>query len=201
MTENIKNAKEKILNAAIEVFAGNGFEGSRVDEIAKKAAIPKSLIYYHFKSKDEILEVLGGRLFTEYQSMITVSSDETHQTKAKKIINVNRRFIDFMIKNGDLLRIILIESLKKSNEKPSVFSIVESLITFEDQTPEIKNSKNYDKNERLIAEFFTNIIPSIAVICFRDSWIKYFKIDKDAFDKLSAKIISETHGAYHKNHE
>ena len=52
------NAKGRILDMAKEIFAKKGFDGSRVDEIAKAAKVPKSLIYYHFKSKDAILEEL-----------------------------------------------------------------------------------------------------------------------------------------------
>jgi TetR/AcrR family transcriptional regulator len=37
----------RILDAAMEVFAEVGYEGARVDEIAKRAGVNKAMIYYH----------------------------------------------------------------------------------------------------------------------------------------------------------
>jgi len=48
--------REKILKVATKLFARKGFDGARVDEIAQKAGVNKALIYYYFKSKEEILE-------------------------------------------------------------------------------------------------------------------------------------------------
>ena len=201
MSKNDINAKNKILDTATKVFAEKGFEGSRVDTIARKAGVPKSLIYYHFKSKDEILETLEKNLLDEYRSLINVLPDEKHQSKSDKIESQDgRKYIDFMLKNTDLLRVIFIESLKKSRKKPPVFEIVEMLIDIEDKTPGLKDSKNYDRDERLIAEFFTNIITNLACFCFREQWTKYFKIDNKKFSDYFTRIFIQTHGAYHKYH-
>lgn len=43
-----------ILLAARDEFAQNGLGGARVDRIAERAAVNKRLIYYYFKSKDEL---------------------------------------------------------------------------------------------------------------------------------------------------
>lgn len=45
----------KILQAAIKVFAHNGFYSSRVSEIAKEAGVADGTIYLYFKNKDDIL--------------------------------------------------------------------------------------------------------------------------------------------------
>ncbi len=68
----------------------------------------------------------------------------------------------------DVLRIILVESIKKTNTKPKIFNLVESLIDVEESFSITKRNGGYDRNERLVAEFFTNIIPVIAYLCFRD---------------------------------
>jgi AcrR family transcriptional regulator len=46
--------RKAILNAAQEVFAGRGYHGSSIDEIAQAAGISKSLIYEHFPSKKDL---------------------------------------------------------------------------------------------------------------------------------------------------
>ncbi|MCL0088711.1 TetR/AcrR family transcriptional regulator [Dehalococcoidia bacterium] len=42
-----KNRKQRILDAALEIFASKGFEGARIDEIAKTAGVNKALLYYY----------------------------------------------------------------------------------------------------------------------------------------------------------
>ena len=56
-------------------------------------------------------------------------------------------------------------------------------------------------NERLIAEFFTNIIPLFSFLCFYKSWVDYFKMDEKNLGEVFRKILAETHGTYHKNHD
>lgn len=50
-----KQKKELILESALELFAENGFHGTSISQIAKKAGISKGLIYNYFESKNEIL--------------------------------------------------------------------------------------------------------------------------------------------------
>ncbi|MGZ7050027.1 MAG: TetR/AcrR family transcriptional regulator [Methanobacterium sp.] len=51
-----KNTKERIFDAAIQLFAQYGFEGTSMREIAEEVGIKKASMYSHFKSKDEILD-------------------------------------------------------------------------------------------------------------------------------------------------
>mgnify|MGYP000615831664 CR=1 FL=1 len=50
-----ENKHQKILKAAIKVFAEKGFYNSRVAEIAKEANVADGTIYLYFKNKDDIL--------------------------------------------------------------------------------------------------------------------------------------------------
>lgn len=80
---NKPNARERILQAAVKIFAEKSFEGSRVEEIAYAAGVTKSLIYYHFKNKDAILEALTENFINEYMNIINDNKSETHQEKAE----------------------------------------------------------------------------------------------------------------------
>lgn len=202
MKTNNPDAKNRILTAAIKVFAEKSFEGSRVDEIAQGAKVPKSLIYYHFKSKDEILEVLAQQFLTEYLELIQVAEQDTHQSKVGEMRKRHDDlYSEFQRRNADLIRIMLIDSLKKSNKKPIVFHIVEKMIEAEMKFPAFKDDHTYERQERMVAEFFTNIIPSYAYICFSEAWTEYFKIEKASLDMVFGQVMIESHGAYHKNHK
>jgi TetR/AcrR family fatty acid metabolism transcriptional regulator len=49
------NKHDRILKAAITVFARNGFFNSRISEIAREADVADGTIYLYFKNKDDIL--------------------------------------------------------------------------------------------------------------------------------------------------
>ncbi len=51
-----KTTKEKIFEAAINLFALKGFDATSMREIAEAVGIKKASMYSHYKSKDEILE-------------------------------------------------------------------------------------------------------------------------------------------------
>jgi AcrR family transcriptional regulator len=49
-------ARERILDAANRLFYGEGIRAVSVDAIAAKACTTKKTLYYHFKSKDDLIE-------------------------------------------------------------------------------------------------------------------------------------------------
>ena len=49
-----ENTEEKILKAAEEVFVQKGLDGARMQEIADKAGINKSLLHYYYRTKDKL---------------------------------------------------------------------------------------------------------------------------------------------------
>jgi AcrR family transcriptional regulator len=57
-TDRLTNrpAKERILDAANSLFYAEGIRAVSVDAIAAKAGITKKTLYYHFKSKDDLIE-------------------------------------------------------------------------------------------------------------------------------------------------
>lgn len=50
-----RDKRDRILKAAVKVFARNGFHATRVSEVAKAAGVADGTIYLYFKSKDELL--------------------------------------------------------------------------------------------------------------------------------------------------
>ena len=50
--------KEKILQAALELFAEDGFKPTSTSKVAKKACVSEGLIFRHFKNKDGLLEAI-----------------------------------------------------------------------------------------------------------------------------------------------
>jgi len=197
---NIPDARGRILNAAIKSFAQKSFAGSRIDDVAKIANVPKSLIYYHFKSKDNILEVLIHEFLKEFKGLLKIAQNDSHDDKPKIMkYKLQEHYSEFIKRNVDLIRILFIESLKKDNEIPLIFKIVEELVNGDSK--KMKDGASYDLNERLIAEFFTSLIPIYSCFCFQEKWCSYFEINEDDFRQIFLSVYEKTHGEYHKNHD
>jgi AcrR family transcriptional regulator len=61
-TETASNTRERILDAALDLFISQGFDGTSLREIAERLGVTKAALYYHFTSKDDILMALHMRL-------------------------------------------------------------------------------------------------------------------------------------------
>lgn len=61
-----RNTKESIINTAIDLFSGNGVSGVSIRDITKQVGINESSLYNHFKSKDELLDVIIERFRREF---------------------------------------------------------------------------------------------------------------------------------------
>lgn len=67
MIENGTRARRRreILKAATEEFSRCGFEGTRIDAVAKRAGIGKSTVYEYYPSKEELLYAACTMVVTE----------------------------------------------------------------------------------------------------------------------------------------
>jgi TetR/AcrR family transcriptional regulator len=61
-----QNSRETILLAAERIFAEAGLAGARTDAIAAAARVNKALLYYYFKSKDDLYEAVLERHFSAF---------------------------------------------------------------------------------------------------------------------------------------
>ena len=53
-----KSSRERLLEAAVKVFADRGYQAASVDEIAAAAGLSKGAVYWNFSSKDELFHAL-----------------------------------------------------------------------------------------------------------------------------------------------
>ncbi len=99
---------QRILNAAMKVFAQNGFYNSKVNEIAKEANVADGTIYLYFKNKDDILI----SLFEDKMSQIIEALHnrlEGVTDPLEKIRIYIRSHIDMARQMPDLAQVITLE--------------------------------------------------------------------------------------------
>ncbi len=71
--------RNQIIEAAIHVFSKAGFDDARMDDIVKEAGISKGLIYWYYKSKEELIISIMDRIFgEEFLRMEKLEDPEIH---------------------------------------------------------------------------------------------------------------------------
>lgn len=75
--------RERILRAAIKVFARKGFYATRVSEIAKAAGVADGTIYLYFKNKDDVLVSIFEDRITKLLKVLRREIDEAQGFDAK----------------------------------------------------------------------------------------------------------------------
>ena len=60
------NVKEKIIEESIKAFLTRGFRGSTTKELTDAAGVAKGTLYWHFKSKEEILDGILEKFLKEF---------------------------------------------------------------------------------------------------------------------------------------
>ena len=61
-----RDTKDRILEAALEMFSQKGYEGTNLRELAASLGLVKSAMYRHFESKEEIWNALLDRMIAYY---------------------------------------------------------------------------------------------------------------------------------------
>ena len=59
-----------MLDAALELFAEHGFDGTSLQQIADRLGVTKAAVYYHFRSKDDLLAALVEPAFDELDALL-----------------------------------------------------------------------------------------------------------------------------------
>jgi TetR/AcrR family fatty acid metabolism transcriptional regulator len=106
--------RRQILDAAVRVFARQGFHSCRVSDIADEAGVAYGLVYHYFRSKDEVM----NELFTERWSLLLAAIDEVDRrdvTPREKLDAVAGFIIDSYRHDPELMQVIIVEVTRAAN--------------------------------------------------------------------------------------
>ena len=116
-TRNAQQAAEKrrlILDAAVRVFARQGFHTCRVSDIADEAGVAYGLVYHYFRSKDEVLDTL----FLERWNVLleAIREVDAQDTAARdKLYEIASFIIESYRHDPELMKVIIVEVTRAAN--------------------------------------------------------------------------------------
>lgn len=103
------DTRERILEAALEMFSEKGFEGTNIRELTASLGLAKSSMYRHFKSKEEILDSLLDEMIIYYDK--NFGSPENLPdipSSSEEFFEMTMRMVNFTVHDE---RIIMVRKL------------------------------------------------------------------------------------------
>ena len=177
-----------ILDAAVRVFARQGFPTCRVSDIADEAGVAYGLVYHYFSSKEQMLDTL---FLDRWDVMLgaIAEADRSPRTPREKLHQVASFIIDSYRHEPDVMKVIIVEVTRAAN-------------TF-GRTHLARIREAYDGIARIVAvgqrsgEFGDAITPEFAAQAFYGSveqvltgWIfEAAPVDEREFERAGTMIV------------
>jgi AcrR family transcriptional regulator len=103
-----------ILEAAVRVFARQGFHTCRVSDIADEAGVAYGLVYHYFSSKEEILDTL---FLERWDVMLEAISevDASSRSPREKLQAIAGFIVESYRHDPELMKVIIVEVTRAAN--------------------------------------------------------------------------------------
>jgi len=111
---NAPDKRRMILQAAVRVFARQGFHACRVSDIADEAGVAYGLVYHYFASKDEVLDTL---FLERWHVMLELIRDVDGQALpiGEKLAAIASFIVDSYRHDPELMKVIIVEVTRAAN--------------------------------------------------------------------------------------
>jgi AcrR family transcriptional regulator len=104
-----QDSRDEILKAAMHLFANRGFHETSMSEVAREAHVSKALIFWHFKTKEELFVAVLNRLLEPY--FIDFAEEAGVLDERAQIRKLVEFYLDFVRDNASSVRFFLAQML------------------------------------------------------------------------------------------
>lgn len=166
MTKEQKTTKkELILNTARSLFLEKGYEGTSVNEIMTQANVTHSLLFHHFKNKDQLWQVVKNQIVEEGKKIVDYKPN-----LALCLSDFLKELIHFALvfykKNPDVVRFLNWQRLVQNNDTDLGVANVNTWVSFVD---------HYKKKGEI-----DTTIPTDFIVSYVLGIVNAFVLDKNA---------------------
>jgi TetR/AcrR family transcriptional regulator, fatty acid metabolism regulator protein len=166
--------RRAILDAAIRVFARQGFHSARVSDVASEAGVAYGLVYHYFDSKDQML----NELFSERWSLLIDASEKVQRgggSVREKLGGVAGFIIESYRHEPELMKVIIVEVTRAANsfgrihlaEIRQAYELIEKIVADAQAAGEFRNDVSpafasmlfYGAIEQLLTGWIFEVVP------------------------------------------
>ena len=99
------SVRDRLLCAAVELFARKGYSATTVREIVDAAGVTKPVLYYHFGSKEGVFLALMGDALRTFEAALVAGLDAEGSAR-DRIVRVLGDALDLIVANLDMVRMV-----------------------------------------------------------------------------------------------
>ena len=96
--KKVPDKRSAILQAALELFAENGFKGSPTALIAKRAGVATGTLFFYFKNKEELIRELFQEVLVQINSIALEDEPEVMPIR-ERFIRAFSRILRYFLDN------------------------------------------------------------------------------------------------------
>ena len=118
------DTRARIQQVALELFAEQGYDKTSLREIAERLDVTKAALYYHFKSKEDIVRSLVEDYFGQMDALIAWAKTQPRTREVRR--EILGRYVRIVADGSDVFRMLhhnqaALNSLAAGKERGEVF--------------------------------------------------------------------------------
>jgi len=98
------DTRSRVQKVALELFAEQGYEKTSLREIAERLGVTKAALYYHFKSKEDIVHSFTDDYFTELDALVDWARKQSRGDETRH--EVLDRYVGIVLAGNEVFRFL-----------------------------------------------------------------------------------------------
>jgi AcrR family transcriptional regulator len=139
--------RERLFRAALQLFAGKGFEETTVEDITNAADVGKGTFFNYFPSKDHILIAFGEMQLGKLRTLVE-EARRTSEPIPQILRKISQRMTEEPGRNPEILRMILLANLSGKGIRAAMREVQEAARGLHQQLIEIGQQRGEIRTDR-----------------------------------------------------
>jgi AcrR family transcriptional regulator len=98
------DTRSRVQKVALELFAEQGYEKTSLREIAERLGVTKAALYYHFKSKEDIVHSFTDDYFAEMDALLEWAKDQPRSEESRR--EILDRYVGIVLGGSEVFRFL-----------------------------------------------------------------------------------------------
>ena len=106
---HVRDTRQALLAAARELFAADGFQATRTEEIVQRAGLTRGALYHHFRDKEDLFRAVYEEVSGEVSRSLWLRSSDRHRSAWDLFVANSEVYLDAASTNPAYRQIVLID--------------------------------------------------------------------------------------------
>lgn len=153
-----EKSREKILSAALKLFAEKGYETTSVDDVVKRAKVSKGSAYHYFPSKEALLRAVVVNGLSAFGALVErVESAQSPKEKLAAFINVSFDLLEADVRVWKLYFSLLTQATLPRSVRKMLEPMVGEMLVYMKTMFEQMGTKDADGEARILAALIDGV--------------------------------------------